>query len=49
MTLKVLAEERFVINRAGKFRTVVGPGIHIIIPFLDKARKIVIGEYVSRW
>ena len=32
--------ERGVVQRLGKFRKTLGPGLHIIIPYIDKISKV---------
>eukprot|EP00771_Trimastix_marina_P003935 gnl/Trimastix_PCT/651.p1 GENE.gnl/Trimastix_PCT/651~~gnl/Trimastix_PCT/651.p1 ORF type:complete len:357 (+),score=113.54 gnl/Trimastix_PCT/651:31-1071(+) len=39
MAIKIVQEkENMVIERFGKFREVLGPGIHVIVPIIDRAR-----------
>ena len=36
--------ENYIVERLGKFKVVLGPGIHILIPFKDKFDKFSSGS-----
>ena len=41
--------ERLVIFRRGKLQSVAGPGFILIIPFLDKAKKVNLDQHINGW
>jgi regulator of protease activity HflC (stomatin/prohibitin superfamily) len=49
-SIKVLREdERFVIFRLGRFFRVVGPGLVVIIPFIDRGIRVNLSENFPGW
>ena len=50
MSVKVVREDfRFVVFRLGKFFKIVGPGIVLILPFVDKVTKVNLSETIPGW
>lgn len=48
--IKVLKEyERIVVLRSGAFFKVLGPGIVLLIPFVDKGVKVNLKEEIPSW
>jgi regulator of protease activity HflC (stomatin/prohibitin superfamily) len=50
MSIKVVREDyRYVIFRIGKFFRIVGPGLILILPFIDKVVKVNLSEAIPGW
>ena len=50
MSIKVVREDyRYVIFRIGKFFRIVGPGLILILPFVDKVVKVNLSEAIPGW
>ncbi|HMO18996.1 MAG TPA: SPFH domain-containing protein [Oligoflexia bacterium] len=49
-SIKMLAKnERGVIFRLGRLKNVLGPGLVIIVPFIDKMERINLDDKISGW
>jgi regulator of protease activity HflC (stomatin/prohibitin superfamily) len=49
-SIKIVREDfRFVVFRFGQFFKIVGPGVVLIIPFVDKVTKVNLSEAIPGW
>jgi regulator of protease activity HflC (stomatin/prohibitin superfamily) len=50
ISVKVSREdERFVIFRLGRFSKIAGPGLFLLIPFVDRGIKVNLSENIPGW
>ena len=50
MAIKIAQiNERLVIFRRGKLQSIAGPGLILIIPFLDSAKKVNLDQQINGW
>ncbi len=50
MSLRIVREhERYVVYRFGKFFKISGPGLLLLLPFLDKVIKVNLAEAFPDW
>ena len=42
-------DERFVIYRLGRFSKIAGPGLVLLIPFIDRGMKVNLSEKIPGW
>ncbi|MBN1255409.1 MAG: hypothetical protein JXA50_09070 [Deltaproteobacteria bacterium] len=49
-SLKVVKEyERIAVFRLGRFLNIVGPGLVLLLPFVDKGEKVNLKETIPEW
>ena len=50
LSLKLARQnERLLVFRHGKFHSIVGPGLALIIPFIDKYKRVNLDKYIPEW
>lgn len=47
--LRIRPDERYAIFRLGRYVKIAGPGLAIIVPFIDATRRINLPKHIPHW